>query len=563
MKLLITIFGLSLALMVSQAEGFILDSLFAFPSTRRGRATPPAAVSNDYEGSSPSDTFLDSISVSKNTDTSDDIIQQLMKSVLQAAEEEPRPAALKKDDGTFRAEFFEETPIISSAEGRLQTPRRVDEMKDFGEALDTDDVLFHAEGGLPQLAATGSRSDQFLSNGAPDVMNLRSDAFLRQNDPGSPIEAPIAAPIDAGGDLDLGSGDADNTNNSGDDNEIRCVPKVMQIEETVYDREIKCHHSVKEKCHMTYITDYRSSTQEKCETTYKKNCHIIFKAMPFNEKVNICHTPIVRKCSNESFGPEICSTQYETNCETRYKTYEIEQDEPVCKMEIMKKCQDVTIPLNGASRRGRQFGDLLGAADALTSGVENSDQNNDLATSDAANNADQNAVTVDQVCEEWPVQKCTLEKKLVKKVHPESECRKVPRQVCIPNNCQMVQGEEVCRDEDKVQIQNVPQEECALQPEENCRAEAVLVPRLVPKPNCVKVPKEICVNTKTNPRRVKKPVVKQWCYNPKDLKDLKASNAVPSEVNASGGGNDLPGESVSRTAGSIFSRISKLLFSKK
>ena len=54
--------------------------------------------------------------------------------------------------------------------------------------------------------------------------------------------------------------------------------------------------------------------------------------------------------------------------------------------------------------------------------------------------------------------------------------------------------------------------------------------RLVPKPNCVKVPKEICVNTKSNPRRVKKPVVKQWCYNPKDLNDLRASNIVPNEV---------------------------------
>ena len=43
--------------------------------------------------------------------------------------------------------------------------------------------------------------------------------------------------------------------------------------------------------------------------------------------------------------------------------------------------------------------------------------------------------------------------------------------------------------------------------------------RLVPKPNCVKVPKEICVNTKTNPRRVQRPVVKEWCYRPKDLEE--------------------------------------------
>ncbi len=41
--------------------------------------------------------------------------------------------------------------------------------------------------------------------------------------------------------------------------------------------------------------------------------------------------------------------------------------------------------------------------------------------------------------------------------------------------------------------------------------------RLVPQPNCVKVPKEICVNTKANPRRVKKPVVKEWCYKPSEL----------------------------------------------
>merc|ERR1712079_443033 len=98
-----------------------------------------------------------------------------------------------------------------------------------------------------------------------------------------------------------------------------------------------------------------------------------------------------------------------------------------------------------------------------------------------------------------------------KKVHPETECRKIPRQVCIPTNC-------------------------------------------------VKVPKEICVNTKSNPRRVKKPVVKQWCYNPKDLNDLRASNIVPNEVTSDDG--SLPGET-GRAAQNIFARISKLLFNKR
>ena len=77
------------------------------------------------------------------------------------------------------------------------------------------------------------------------------------------------------------------------------------------------------------------------------------------------------------------------------------------------------------------------------------------------------------------MQKCTLEKKLVKKVHPDTACRKIPKEVCAPDNCKMAPAEEVCRDESRVQVQNVPEEECDLQPEETCHMEAVLVPRQV------------------------------------------------------------------------------------
>merc|ERR1712241_568108 len=194
-------------------------------------------------------------------------------------------------------------------------PRNVDQMKDFGSRLG---------------------DFQEAEEPAMDLENLNRQNFLRQTDSGV-TEAPQ------------------------DDDAIRCIQKVMQVEETVYDRAIKCHHSYQEKCHMTYITDYRSTTQEKCETTFKKNCHITFKPMPFNESVNICHTPIVRKCGDDPVGPDICSTHYETNCETKYKSYEVEQDEPVCRMELMKKCKDVTIelptadPSTSRNREKRQF----------------------------------------------------------------------------------------------------------------------------------------------------------------------------------------------------------------
>ena len=57
--------------------------------------------------------------------------------------------------------------------------------------------------------------------------------------------------------------------------------------------------------------------------------------------------------------------------------------------------------------------------------------------------------------------------------------------------------------------------------------------RLVPKPNCVKVPKEVCVNSKTNPRVVKKPVIKEWCYRPSELRETpEVTPPTPDDVSA-------------------------------
>uniref|UniRef100_A0A0K2T262 Uncharacterized protein n=1 Tax=Lepeophtheirus salmonis TaxID=72036 RepID=A0A0K2T262_LEPSM len=261
----------------------------------------------------------------------------------------------------------------------------------------------------------------------------------------------------------------------------RCVPKVVEVEETVYERGMECQHTFSKKCHLTYITDYSSSAEKKCDTTFKKNCHITFNPVPHNEKVKVCHTPLIRECNGDD-GPEICKTEYENHCETQYKVYELEQDEPNCRMVEELRCQNVTVELF-------HIGDDNGGS----------------------------PFAVKEKCEKWPVQKCDLQKNNVKKVHPETSCKKVPREVCAPSNCVTKPGDEICHEESRTQIQNIPEEECDLQPQENCHMESSLVPRLVPKNNCLKVPKEICVNTKKNPKKIKKPIIKEWCYDPKDL----------------------------------------------
>ena len=60
----------------------------------------------------------------------------------------------------------------------------------------------------------------------------------------------------------------------------------------------------------------------------------------------------------------------------------------------------------------------------------------------------------------------------------------------------------------------VPEETCNLEPQRQCKHVTKLVPLLKPVEECVDIPKEVCSRSRTNPRKVQKPVVKKWCYVP-------------------------------------------------
>ena len=83
------------------------------------------------------------------------------------------------------------------------------------------------------------------------------------------------------------------------------------------------------------------------------------------------------------------------------------------------------------------------------------------------------------------------------------------------------QGVEECHDVVKTHIQEKPEEECTLEPVKTCKHITRLVPKLVEVQECVDVPKEICNRSKQNPRKVKKPIIKNWCYTPAENDDLQ------------------------------------------
>jgi len=98
---------------------------------------------------------------------------------------------------------------------------------------------------------------------------------------------------------------------------------------------------------------------------------------------------------------------------------------------------------------------------------------------------------------------------------PNTWCQKKPRKICAPDNCNMVQGPEDCRDKVMVSTIQKPEEHCNLQPQRHCRLITKLVPHLTTKEVCKDIPKEICVMKLVNPHPVKKPIQLKWCTKKK------------------------------------------------
>jgi len=245
----------------------------------------------------------------------------------------------------------------------------------------------------------------------------------------------------------------------------KCINKVMMVEETVYDEVITCDHSYDKRCHTSYITNYESQQEEECEENFRKICMINYEDLAYNSTVEICRTPLVKDCDIP--GETVCQTIYESECATVQIVHEVEDDVTNCKTEQMKKCKEVT-----------------------------------------------EGYTTREECDEWPVERCSIEKKKVKKYTPETKCYKEPRELCAPRGCGFRNGSIECHNKVKTIVVENPVETCDVEPVRTCKHVTKLVPKLVPVEECADVPKEICARSKTNPRKIKKPVIKKWCYVP-------------------------------------------------
>jgi len=251
----------------------------------------------------------------------------------------------------------------------------------------------------------------------------------------------------------------------------RCIDKVEMVEETEYDDVVQCDHSYDRRCHISYITNYVSQQELECEENYVKSCFIDYEQIAFNETVTVCRNPLVKDC--DVSGPEVCRTIYESECWTKQEVHDVEDDVVECRTENEEKCEDET-----------------------------------------------SGYTTSTKCTKWPKEVCSVSKKQVKKYTPVTGCNKEPRELCAPAGCGFKKGPEECQDKTKTIVQDAPKEECSLEPRRTCKHVTKLVPKLEPKEECVDVPKEVCTRSRQNPRKIRKPVIKKWCYVPSEESGL-------------------------------------------
>jgi len=243
----------------------------------------------------------------------------------------------------------------------------------------------------------------------------------------------------------------------------RCIDKVSMEEVTEYDTVIQCDHSYNRRCAKSLKTTYEAQQEEECEENYVKKCFIQYGKTAQNVTVNVCRTPLVKDCDID--GEEICSTQYESECLTEQEIHEVTDDVVSCQTIVEEKCED-----------------------------------------------DTSGYTTSTKCSSWPREECSVSKQQTTKYTPLTKCNKVPVELCGPAGCGFVEGVEQCYEKTQTVIGDKPEETCSLDPQRTCKHVTKLVPKLVEVENCFDVPKEVCVRSQTNPRKVKKPVVKKWCY---------------------------------------------------
>ena len=178
-----------------------------------------------------------------------------------------------------------------------------------------------------------------------------------------------------------------------------CVTKEEEVSSTERQRVLECTHKSVERCHYTYVTQFKPSQEEVCEENFEKSCQITFKQQAYNETVRKCYRPTSKVCNGE--GLEECRTVYESSCTTKYV------EKQPGKFVGDTGCEKLPVEICGAGCTFEE-GEEECHDKVLTSVVD----------------------VPEEVCDLNPQKTCRFVTKLVPRLKPTHQCTIVPQEVC-------------------------------------------------------------------------------------------------------------------------------------
>merc|ERR1712012_615141 len=178
-----------------------------------------------------------------------------------------------------------------------------------------------------------------------------------------------------------------------------CVDKVSEVTSLQKDPILECTHKNVEKCHYTYVTQFKPAQEEVCEENFEKQCSITFKQKAVNETLKKCYKPLEKVCNGQ--GPEECRTVYESSCTTRYV------EKQPGKFVGDTACEKLPVEICGAG----------------------------CVTEEGPEECHDKVITTlidvpEEVGDLNPQKTCKFQTKLVPKLKPAHECTIIPREVC-------------------------------------------------------------------------------------------------------------------------------------
>jgi len=178
-----------------------------------------------------------------------------------------------------------------------------------------------------------------------------------------------------------------------------CVEKEETVQTLQKDPILECTHKDVEKCHYTYVTEFKPAQEEICEENFEKSCQITFKQQAQEETVKKCYRPLEKVCNGQ--GPEECRTVYESSCTTKYV------EKGPGKFVGDTSCEKLPV-------------EICGAGCTTEEGPEECHDKQITSLIDVP----------EEVCDLNPQKTCRFQTKLVPSLKPVAECTIIPRETC-------------------------------------------------------------------------------------------------------------------------------------